>query len=376
MSGGEDKSGERGLSLPPLRDDRGQLRVVAGGVLLLSIIGLGVALHALRAILTPFILALFLLQVIGGLEAVLNERLRVPQRAALPLAIIAVVAAFGLSIWLIAENAVAIVQQSGAYAARLDDLVQMFAHRFGLQAAPSIDDLFHRLNPGRFAPVVARDAGHILEGAVFVLIYLGFMIASRDGFDDKVAHMVPSESRDEAVDVVRRIGHGVQSYVWVQTVVGLIIAIASVAIMWPMGISHLLFWAFLIFLANYIPAIGAAIGVLLPPLFGLVEMDSVWKPVVLLVLLEALHFFVSHVVQPRMQGHSLNIDPIVVLLSLGFWAVLFGVAGAFLSTPLTVAVIVICGEFDSTRWVAVLLSADGRPSPRKPQLGLNLPADS
>jgi predicted PurR-regulated permease PerM len=317
-------------------------------------------LSACVAILTPFILAVFLLLVIGGLEGVMTRHTPVPHRAALPLAIVAVVALFGLSIWLIADNAASIVEQSSLYAVRLDQILQMVTDRFGLQATPTINDLFHRLNPGRFAPVVAREAGHVLEGAVFVLIYLGFMLASREGFRGKIERLVPDRRHAEALEVAGRIQHGVESYVWVQTVVGLIIAGASVLVMWPLGITHLLFWAFLIFLANYIPAIGAAIGVLLPPLFGLVDLNDLWRPILLLVLLEVIHFAVSHVVQPRMQGRTLNIDPIVVLLSLAFWGAIFGVAGAFLSTPLTVVVMVVCNEFAASRWVPILLSADGR----------------
>ena len=106
----------------------------------------------------------------------------------------------------------------------------------------------------------------------------------------------------------------------------------SAAIMLALGLTHVAFWCFIIFLANYIPAIGAAIGVLLPPLFGLVELDGLWRPVLLVIGLEATHFVVSHVVQPRMQGKSLNLDPIVILLSLTFWGLLWGVTGAFQTT--------------------------------------------
>jgi len=332
----------------------------------LTVLALGFTAYALRTILIPFMLALFLLLVIGGLEDVLTRRAKLPHRAALPTAIIAVVAMFGLSIWLIVHNAEGIAADSGAYAARLDAILKMFADRVGLAAAPTIDSLFHQANPARFAPVVAKEAGHVLEGAVFVLVYLAFMLASRAGFGAKVAEIFRDAAHDEALGVAKRIQAGVESYVWVQTLVGLIIAGASILLMWPMGISHLLFWAFLIFLANYIPAIGAAIGVLLPPLFGLVELNDLWRPIVLLVGLEAIHFSISHVVQPRMQGESLNIDPIVVLLSLAFWGAIFGIAGAFMSTPLTVVVMVVCAEFDATHWVAILLSADGKPKTSAP----------
>jgi len=153
----------------------------------------------------------------------------------------------------------------------------------------------------------------------------------------------------------------VESYIWVQTLVGLIIGATSAVIMMIMGLSHALFWAFIIFLASYIPVIGAAIGVLIPPMFGLVEFADPWSSLILLIALELVHFVVSHVLQPRMQGRSLNLDPVVVLFALAFWGLLWGVTGAFLSTPLTVLLMAILAEFPATRWLAVLLSSDGKP---------------
>ena len=122
---------------------------------------------------------------IGGLETALTRWTPLARRAALPAAIIAVVALFGFSIWLIGETgAAAIVEQSSVYATRLDATsIMIGATVLSLQTAPTIDDLFHQLNPGRFASVIARGAGAIswMEPCS-VLIYLGFMLASREGF--------------------------------------------------------------------------------------------------------------------------------------------------------------------------------------------------
>ncbi len=350
------------MNAPAESADR--LAVLKIGVSIVAAILVAFAMWALRHILTPFILAVFLLLMIGGLEGALSRRFRVPHKAALPAAIVLVVAFFAVAIWVISRNAATLFADSTLYAQRLNALLQMGSDRLGLRAAPTIDQLFRQLNPAQYIKAVATEAGHLLEGAVFVLIYLGFMLASRKSFENKLNELF-AEGERSAVEVFERIQHGVESYIWVQTVVGLIIAAASALMMWPTGIHHVLFWSFLIFLANYIPAIGAAIGVLLPPLFALVDQDSLWKPVALLVGLEAVHFTVSHVVQPRMQGQSLNIDPIVVLLSLAFWGVIFGLAGAFLSTPLTVIVMAVCAEFSATRGVAILLSDDGKPYAHK-----------
>jgi predicted PurR-regulated permease PerM len=70
---------------------------------------------------------------------------------------------------------------------------------------------------------------------------------------------------------------------------------------------------------------------------------------------------IGNVVYPRMQGRSLNLDPVMILLSLAFWSGIWGLTGAFLSTPLTVMAMVILAQFDGSRWIAVILSADGDP---------------
>ena len=323
----------------------------------------GFALWALGRILEPFVLALFLLIMIDGLARAVRTHVPMfPRPAALPAAFALIVAAFGLALWFIVDNATAFAAESAAYTARINALLEAGAHRFGLTVTPTTTSLIRTLNPARYAGVLAGAVSHFAEGAVFVLIYLGFLAASRRGFAAKARELFPSEDeRAEAARIFERVRRGVESYIWVQTVVGLIITALSAVLMLATGLTHVPFWCVIIFLANYIPAIGAAIGVLFPVAFGLVEFDSLTRVLVLLAGLEAIHFAVSHVVQPRMQGQSLNLDPIVVLLALAFWSVLWGVVGAFLSTPLTVMAMAVLAEFKSTRPLAVLLSSDGKP---------------
>ena len=102
-------------------------------------------------------------------------------------------------------------------------------------------------------------------------------------------------------------------------------------------------------------------GILVPPIFALVQFDGWWQAAALLAGLQTVNFLVGNIVYPRMQGRSLNIDPVVVLLSLAFWGGIWGFPGMFLSTPLTVTAMVILAQFPSSHWVAVLLSGDGDP---------------
>ena len=346
-----------------LRRIGGPRNGLEASVMLMAALMMGFTLWAIREFLTPFALAVFLLLMIDGLARGLVKRAPwFPERAALPSAIVFIVALFGLTIWSVAVNAAHFVQQSATYTARLNVLIQEVSTRFGIEFPPPLSDLIDQINPSNFIGAVAREFRRVGEGSVLVLVYLGFLIASRQGFSAKAEALFPNaHERGEAVRVFDHIRSGIESYIWVQTIVGMMAAAASLVIMTVMGLSHAFFWAFLVFLASYIPVLGAAIGVLIPPIFGLVDFNDMWRPLILLVLLEAQHFVVAQVMAPRMQGKNLNLDPLVVLLSLAFWSLIWGVPGAFLSTPLTVMTMAVLAEFSPTRWMAVLLSRDGKP---------------
>lgn len=340
-----------------------QLQALRVAQMITAAILTGFTLWALRRILEPFVLALFLLIMIDGLARVIKRRLpNLPGVVALPTAIILILTIFGLTIWLTVDNATDFAAQAPGYAARINTLLFSGAQRLGLAVTPTVASVVRDLNPARYAGVLAGAFSHFAEAAVFMLIYLGFLVASRQGFAAKArAVFATAVERTEAQRIFERVRRGVESYVWVQTVVGVLITGLSAALMLATGLTHVPFWCAIIFLSNYIPAIGAAIGVLFPAAFGLVEFSSLWPALFLVGGLEAIHFAVSHVIQPRMQGQSLNLDPIVVLLSLAFWGAVWGVVGAFLSTPLAVMGMAIMAEFASTRPLAILLSRDGHP---------------
>jgi predicted PurR-regulated permease PerM len=72
-------------------------------------------------------------------------------------------------------------------------------------------------------------------------------------------------------------------------------------------------------------------------------------------------FMIDNVLMPKLQGDELNIDPLLVLISITFWGFMLGPPGALLSTPLTVTLMAIAAEFDGSRWIAILISKNGQP---------------
>ena len=336
---------------------------VRNAIFLLAVVAAGAAMLWLRGILTPLILALFLMVLIDGLAQLLEQRIPgFPRMAAMPVSVAISLAVFALTILFIADNGTSFVFQLMDSAPRLEATVTRLADTFSLQTPPKLNQLIDQLDPSSYLVTVASGVQNVLTDALFVLVYLGFLIASRHGFKRKIVTLFPShEQRERAGHVFGRIRLGVERYVWVQTVTGLIIAAGAWALMAVVGLDNAAFWAFFIFITAYVPMIGAAAGILAPAFFALLQFSTFWQPITLLIGLETIFFVIGNVILPRMQGKSLNLDPVVVLLSLAFWGAIWGLPGAFLSSPLTVTAMVILAQFPSTRWIAVLLSDDGDP---------------
>ena len=344
--------------------------VSRNALVILATIAAGAVLYMLSDILTPLALAMFLAVMIDGFARVLQARLPgVGARAAVPLAVVLSVVIFGGAAFFIADNATSFASQLITYTPKLNGLIARIAGLVGMDVPPTLTQLIQQVDPASHLGQVARGLQSFASTAAFVLVYLGFILASRRGWERKAVSLFATrDERQEAVGAFLRIRNGVEHYLWVQTVTGLMIAVASWIAMAAVGLDNALFWAILIFMASYIPVVGGIVAVALPPIFALVQFDGLWQAIVLFAVLQVIGMFVGNVIQPRMQGRSLNMDPIVLLLALAFWSVIWGLPGAFLSTPLTTVMMVILAQFAGTRWIAVLLSADGDPGQLKQHL--------
>ena len=69
---------------------------------------------------------------------------------------------------------------------------------------------------------------------------------------------------------------------------------------------------------------------------------------------------VGNFIEPKVMGNSMNISALVTILSLTLWGAIWGITGMILSVPITMIMILVFSQFDSTRGVAILLSENGK----------------
>ena len=333
---------------------------------LIATVAAGAAVYWLRDILTPLAMALFLLIMIDGVKRTVAARTPLNDRWAGVAALVLVVLAFFASIGIIVNGAAGFFGEASGVSQnigpRIDQIIRDVYGMARLNNPPTAQELINGVDIRGYVASIAIQAQGIASGAFFVMVYLGFLLASQIGFRRKIVAMFPQKrQRDEAIAVFERVRGGVEGYIWVQTVTGAMICVVAWILMRAVGLQNAEFWTFVIFIVGFIPVLGGAVAGLAPPLFALVQFPSYWPALILLVGLQTILFIVGNMIQPRMQGDNQNIDPVVVLLSLAFWGKLWGVVGMFLSTPLAVMAMAILAEFQGSRWMAILLSGDGEP---------------
>ena len=126
------------------------------------------------------------------------------------------------------------------------------------------------------------------------------------------------------------------------------------------GIDAPLFWALLIFLLNFIPTIGSLIATIFPMIFCLLQFGELSQGIMVLIFVGAIQILVGNIIEPKVMGNSMNISPLVTILSLSFWGAVWGITGMILSVPITVILIIIFAQFNSTKRAAILLSEKGK----------------
>jgi AI-2 transport protein TqsA len=122
-------------------------------------------------------------------------------------------------------------------------------------------------------------------------------------------------------------------------------------------------WGVIAFAFNYIPFIGPFVATVFPTLFAIAQFESWQMAAIVFACLNLIQFLVGSYLEPRIAGSALSISPFLVLFAVFFWTFVWGIAGAFIGVPIVIAVLTLCEQHASSRWVADLLGgSSGKPA--------------
>ncbi|MDG1915987.1 MAG: AI-2E family transporter [Crocinitomix sp.] len=198
-------------------------------------------------------------------------------------------------------------------------------------------------------------------GNIFMIVlYLLFLLLEESAFGAKILSISPTKERQHEISAtLTQIDKSISKYITLKTLLSLTNGILSYFIFSLVGLDAPVFWAFLLFLLNFIPTIGALVGTLFPAAMAVLQFsDPIWA-LVILVGVGTIQVINGNIVEPRLLGNSLNVSSLVVILALVFWGTIWGITGMVLSVIITVILVILLGQFESTKNLAILLSAKG-----------------
>jgi AI-2 transport protein TqsA len=329
---------------------------------ILVFLALGFVLHTLKAILLPFVIAVFLGQIFIPAMASLR-RLKVPMAVAIVLILAGVSALLFAFSWMIYSSAMAFRESLPVYEARLGGLVQDALARL-VATLPFLRETiegFHWQKMVEVSSLTGLAAAGLASFLVFfnelflVLLYLVFLLAGSESFPHKLKRALAHRA-DRVAAVIANIEAQVRKYLLAKTLVNLANGFLVTLLLAAFGVDFAILWGFLTFVSHYIPHVGAILSVGLPTVFLLLQFESVGWALFIAALNMALQFAIGNVIEPRFMGHSLDLSPVLVLLSLIFWGWLWGAWGMILAVPITSTLKIVFENIEDLHPLSVLMS--------------------
>ncbi len=326
-------------------------------LLLLSALAVAAALYWLRPVMVPFVLAVFIAYGLSPLVDLSVRRLRFPRVLAvagtLALAFLLLLLLGGL----ISASVRQLASNSEAYQAQLSQLLASAAEnlpleRYGVSAELSLD---------RLSQIPASAVGNMLLGttnalldllskSILVLIFVIFLLIGSGG-------------REPLTGVWNEIESNIQRYLATKAALSAATGLVVGLVLSLLGVDLALVFGLFAFLLNFIPSIGSVIATLLPLPVVLVSPEITPLTATLAIAIPGvIQLTIGNVLEPKIMGDTLDLHPVVIVIMLIFWGILWGIPGMLLATPITAVLKILFGRLEQTRPLADLLA--GHLTPR------------
>ncbi len=317
-----------------------------------------------KTIILPFMIALFLSFILDPIVSFLT-RWKIPLSVAVLITLLFSSVILYLLGLLVYANAEMFVGQFPTYQVRmmesLNKLGTTFESWFGTPLDIAVWKDFDWLGTFRnysIAKTVVESLGTFVTFVLkmlIVVILIAYFLTGKRNLNKKIFVAFPDKRAKQVVGIIDNITHQIQKYLGAKTLISLLTGVISIVIFYIFGLDFAVFWGFIIFLFNFIPNIGSTAASVLPVLFSLLQFGSLGGAFWLGVSLVILQLSMGNIIEPRLMGYSLNLSPLIVILSLVFWGYIWGVAGMILAVPILGTMAIIFENIKSLNFLSVFI---------------------
>ncbi|SNR13851.1 AI-2E family transporter [Tenacibaculum jejuense] len=271
-----------------------------------------------------------------------------------------IILAFGFISEIVTNSVTDVTESYTKYEPNIERIITDLGNYLNVDILTSIKSVIGDFNYGSVLGDIANGVSGLLGDTFMIIIYALFLFLEERSFVKKL-YMILSrgDNYSNIQSMLDKIEDSISNYLRLKTYVSLLTGVLSYFVLLFVGVDSAPFWAFLIFLLNYIPTVGSLVGTLFPAIFSLLQFGEFTPFIIIALAVGAIQVVVGNVIEPRLFGKSLNLSPLVTILALSVWGKIWGITGMVLSVPITVIMIIVFSQFEKTRSIAIMLSENG-----------------
>ena len=192
---------------------------------------------------------------------------------------------------------------------------------------------------------------------VMTLVFLMFMMIEAPFLDDKINKAFGKNS-ERVRKILSTISEQVSQYLGTLALISFVTGICAWLVLTVFGVRLAAGWGVLTFLLNFIPTVGSIIATIPPVVMAIIQFSpGLFRPFVVLVSLTAIQLLIGNVITPKVMGDKLGVSPVMILLSLLLWGMIWGIPGALLSTPIMSIIKIVCENIPIMHPIAILIGS-------------------
>ena len=337
---------------------RSNLMVGLLGVLV--VFAIATAFKAAQTVMIPLMIAWLLSYICGPVVNTLVHK-RVPLGVAVFAVLILVLFVCYLGGIFLSGRVRDVLAESPKYLSLLNQIYQDATANLKLP-----EDFLAEINwVEKMGPKLASMSGSLAVGMagfasnlLLVLIFLVFMLLGKPYFKYKVERAFPPHQATQFAQITDSISKQIGQYLAIKVAISGTTGVLVWITLSLLKVEFALTWGALAFFLNFIPSIGSIIASIPPILLAIVQFyPSVWMPILTAVILLLIQMVMGNVIEPKIMGESLNLSPVVILLSLVFFGWLWGLVGALLSVPIAASIKIFCEHIDGLKPISILMGS-------------------
>ena len=324
--------------------------------MLIAIVVACSALYVASGVFAPIALALLIIAMLWPVQHALESVM--PKSLALILALVFLVVVFALfgslTLWAFGRIARWMINDVSRFQSVYEQLTG-WLEGHGIAVAAIWTEHFNTSSAISLIQTISGRLNTTMSFWVVVLVYVFLALPEVGTVARKLRSMDNVELGRILLQGSMVTGAKIRRYMLVRTLMSAITGLLVFATAFAFGLPLSKEWGVLAYVLNYIPFLGPMIATLLPTVVAVVEFQQWQSAVLVFIVLNVIQFAVGSFIEPRISGNALSISPFLVLFAIFFWTYMWGLFGAFIGVPITIAVLTFCDQHDRTRWLAYLL---------------------